>query len=134
MFQYRVISLWKRLLCFFSQDIYGFFNLMALRLFFQNKICINTSRFIELNEHLFLIIMRFILQKPLSTTALEKGRITWTLSNCWMVGKAADRTVSSRRFSTTMGRHIFFFISDNSMSIAFISLFFCICLHWFVIT
>ena len=42
---------------------------------------------------------------------------------------------ASSRFSTTTGLHIFFFISNNSASIAFISLFFlCICLHWLVIT
>ena len=44
--------------------------------FFRNEIRLNASRLIESSEHLFLVIMRFILEKPLSTTAYEKGIIT----------------------------------------------------------
>ena len=61
--------------CIFP-DIYDFFSLMALQLFFQNEICMSASRLIESSEHLFWVIMRFILEKPLSTTASEKGIIT----------------------------------------------------------
>ena len=44
--------------------------------FFQNEIRFNVSRLIESSEHLFLVIMKFILERPLSTTASEKGIIT----------------------------------------------------------
>ena len=57
----------------FFPDIYDFFNLMACQIFFRNEIRMKVSRLIESSEHLFLVIMRFILEKPLSTTASEEG-------------------------------------------------------------
>ena len=81
--------------CIFP-DTYDFFNLMALQLFFQNKIQINASRLIESSEHFFLVIVRFILEKPLSATASEK----------------------------VVGKWLVLWISDNPASIPFISHFF----------
>ena len=82
--------------CIFP-GIYDFFNLMAVSHFFQSKICINTSRLIESRKQLFLGIIRFVLEKPFSRAASEKGMTT--LSNLQMVGKAGDSSAANKGFS-----------------------------------